>query len=379
MSKPRANFLTARVHSFSSDSSIVTAVVSASTINREEQIVLASAFQELLPIYESNPILLFGHPWVYNELPPPGVAIGQAVAFRIHPDTDDGGGFFEVDFDYAADVNPTAEQVLQLVRRKVLRAYSIGWYPRESVTRKSPPEQIDRLPRFAREALLAGQVNEVHTKVELFEISQVFVGMSREALAVMQSLRASIKEDPMRKEFGIDPEEVVAAAAPENAKPNQARAHIGHAPTNDIVARLAGCIQSLSSGYYEPSVEPPERETCFGVKRVLEAVIEDLMVLAAADDDDTALAPEAGAAPNPRAPKSHAGKKYSASTRALMAYGIACHAEGIAKHNAGIAVFQGMLDEEEQDEFDDDGGKVLDDEAYSNMIKTLVAEALKAA
>lgn len=318
---------------------VVTAMVSTTNIDRDGEIVLASAFVQDLPIYMASPLLAWQHPWSFEESPKPSDALGHALDVRITVETDDGGGFVEMDFIYDVDINPAARQVFDSVKAGTIRGYSVGFFSRESVTRTSPKDSIEALPRFAREALVSGACSRVHTRVELFEVSQVLIGSNRESLAALRALRNAQTA-----------EEAEHVASSDKSQAQEPEAKAGHAPTNDIKHRLVGAIESLCAGWGSDENEPPEPEVCFGVIRVLEQVIEDLKVLAGADDDDTALAPPAVATSAPAGQAKEGRRLSGRSMEALV--------KAIEHHESGLKCMRSLL----TDDFDADDGSDLDGE-----------------
>jgi Caudovirus prohead serine protease len=341
-----------QIKAIDSQRPVVTAMVSTTNIDRDGEIVLASAFVQDLPIYMASPLLAWQHPWSFEESPKPSDALGHALDVRVTVETDDGGGFVEMDFIYDVDINPAARQVFDSVKAGTIRGYSVGFFSHESVTRTSPKDSIEALPRFAREALTSGACSRVHTRVELFEVSQVLIGSNRESLAALRALRN-----------GQTTEEAQAVA---NTQPTQAiepNAKAGHAPTNDIKARLCGAYDSLCAGWDNDENEPPEPEVCFGVIRVLEQVIEDLKVLAQADDDDTALAPEVVSTSAP-AGQAKYGRRLSGRSMEMLV-------KAMEHHENGMKCMRSLL----TDDFDADEGDDIDGERDEQQYTTDMDQA----
>lgn len=159
------------------DNFLVPATVSSADIDRDGEIILPSAYAEDLYIYESNPILAWGHP--LNErlvTPGPERILGCADSITVTESV------LDCLFRYAVRENAMAKLCFDLVVGGFLKAYSIGAMMVEWVVPKSPVALLDALPEFARQALLDGLATCVHTRMELLEISQVFVGSNRDAL-----------------------------------------------------------------------------------------------------------------------------------------------------------------------------------------------------
>lgn len=474
-------------------------VAITSEIARDRAIILATAIQQDLPIFMANPVCLAHHPWMFNEQPRASVVLGHVVedSIEIHPDTDDGGGYVAMILDLAEEINPEAKLTGDLIRRRDIRSVSIGWLDRGSVTRKSPREEIDALPRFAREALLSSACDLVYTRIELFEISVVYGAQSDYgAIIQLRSLWAAREEQPRAAEWRVcgsrslpidddepwdkgeaeaslgedwgawerahvlcygprdrkgsyrlpfarkvgdalravtggvqacagghgidavdgvpegvredardliahyygkfdppaeapwerDEERSMSQSAAQSRKVKGAHARVGHAPTNDIMHRLEGAIESLSAGFCwccgpctcgVQTDEPPDPEVCYGVVRVLEQVIADLNVLAGADDDDAALAPDsptacmcdcgacAGCTKSNRASTRRAaahareGKRLSAATVAALDKIHDYHRETRRHHNRCMRAIE----------------EAFDSDALADEIKTSIGEA----
>lgn len=163
----------------------ITAVISALSVDREQEIIIPKSMAKRINTYKSNPVLLFGHPIRRTSM---GIAdpldmIGNAIDIQI---TDK-----EViaEFEYAVDFNPRAKFVFDMAQAGFYRAYSIGGFPYESVDICDSRGVIERsLAPFGSagawclEQMLSESANRVVTDFELWETSQVFVGCNRQGL-----------------------------------------------------------------------------------------------------------------------------------------------------------------------------------------------------
>lgn len=175
MDEMRKNF-TARVKAVDREKKQVTAIVSAGSIDRDDEVILPSAFERRLPEYRKNPVLLWGHPLSSWETPGPERCIGKALDVQI---TSEG---LQATFQYAVDENPTAKMVFDLVAGGYIRAYSVGCIIHGVIRRDADEQVLALLPDHVRQGLASGDVWRVYSDVELIEISQVFVGSNRDAL-----------------------------------------------------------------------------------------------------------------------------------------------------------------------------------------------------
>jgi len=174
--------LSFEVRGFDEAQKTVRAFVSTRAVDRHRTIFLPSAFARTLPLYlRDNPLFLWGHRWDGDPDDALGTAYDGAVV--------DGEGL-ELALKYDVDINPKADLVFKQVVKNTIRAFSIGCYILREVTKRSPREEIDALPDYAREALVNGECAAVFTDVELIEVSQVLIGSNREALVA--SVRAGL-------------------------------------------------------------------------------------------------------------------------------------------------------------------------------------------
>lgn len=142
----------------------ITALASAATLDRHDEVVLPEAFRELLPVYLKNPVVLTSHQ--HRLQTGHSSVIGTVVKAWI----DSQGLWVVIEF---AEGTELAEEYWQLYSQKIQRALSIGFIPIESQY-----EQRD------------GKNVLVHTKIELLELSCVPVGANREALTRSQQRKA---------------------------------------------------------------------------------------------------------------------------------------------------------------------------------------------
>lgn len=218
MSEPKLRLATAaKIESIDPERFTVRALVSTGDLVRDHAIVLPSAWQRRIKFYQDNPVLLWCHPWSDDASDKaPWVVIGKAIEIEVQPD-----GLY-CTFQYAVNENPQAKLVFDLVAGGYLRAFSVGFYPYRSIKRFSSESEKAALPEYARAALESGECTEVFTDVELWEISQVWIGSDRRALAqavrdgrVDDELAARVQGDiTMETHQTLDQEAVTRAAVP---------------------------------------------------------------------------------------------------------------------------------------------------------------------
>jgi phage head maturation protease len=148
------------------------APASSISIDLEGEIVLPSAIEWSQRSFLRNPIFLWNHDWYGG----PEASLGSVFDLKFHEDKVIAG------FRYDAGFDPNALLVWNKVQAGSIRGFSIGFRMVAWVTRDSPDEEIESLPPFAREALRGGRVWIVHTKVHLFEISQVLIPCNLDAV-----------------------------------------------------------------------------------------------------------------------------------------------------------------------------------------------------
>lgn len=152
----------------------LTASASTETVDRDGEIILASAFSQDLDVYRSNPVILAAH--IHRASDGSPTIIGSATRVEVEKD----GLVFDMSF---ADT-PLADQWRSLYEAGHAKAFSVGFIPLDGEFRevKSGP-QCDRR-RSRRDAGETEMITVyVHTRVELLEISAVPVPANPEALA----------------------------------------------------------------------------------------------------------------------------------------------------------------------------------------------------
>jgi hypothetical protein len=90
-------------------------------------------------------------------------------------------------YKFAVEANARARMVFNLIAGGFLSASSVGLYTNKVVSGRSDEEEIEALPDFARAALVKGQARYIITKSTLVEVSSVFVGANKDALAVTRN------------------------------------------------------------------------------------------------------------------------------------------------------------------------------------------------
>lgn len=297
-----------QVKGFDLQAKTVTVIVTTGSLDRDNEIILPSSLDELLYIFEENPLLLWGH----KQRGEPEDALGHAIKFTRLADA------WEVTFRYAVDVNEKAAKVFDLVVDGTLRAYSIGFIPHAWVTTRSPSEALAGLPSYARELLQMGVCKTVYTLIEVVEISNVLIGSNRDAIR-RAAAKGLVGAENFEEETMQDRSQAPLAAtikavespAPEPAAPAAlpaaAAAPVAKAPdappvenspepevkkkmhpmTADICTRLRTVADNLE-GYLDPDYwwrtadecnEPPRASIVAGAKAVIQSVADQLSAL----------------------------------------------------------------------------------------------------
>ena len=135
----------------------ITALASTESIDRNGEIILASAYKELWPVYMKNPVVITSHQ--HRLTTGHSSTIANVVDGRI----DKSGLLVVIEF---VEGTVLGDEYWLLYSQKKQRALSVGFMPLEG-----KQEERD------------GKLVWVHTKVELVEISCVPVPSNRESLS----------------------------------------------------------------------------------------------------------------------------------------------------------------------------------------------------
>ncbi|MFA5508556.1 MAG: HK97 family phage prohead protease, partial [Vulcanimicrobiota bacterium] len=141
--------------------------------DRDEHMILPEAAKEYLPHFLACPTFLLNHDWTGDI----EQHLGSVLDITIVPNVG-----LDCLFEYDFDLTKTCRAVYEKTKKGSIRGYSLGFYVHDFVTLASPQEQIDALPAYARQALQDGRVWIVFTKIEIVEISAVFIPSNRGAL-----------------------------------------------------------------------------------------------------------------------------------------------------------------------------------------------------
>jgi HK97 family phage prohead protease len=135
---------------------IVAAMISTGGVDRDSEVVVPGAFKDSIPDFMKNPVVL----WAHGHADPP---IGKAIEMEDTPE-----GLRAVT-QFAVKESPFAKMIFDLYAGGFLRAWSVGFIPKE----------------YSEDAVADGQKGITHLKGELFEYSAVPVPSNREALTQM--------------------------------------------------------------------------------------------------------------------------------------------------------------------------------------------------
>lgn len=150
--------------SVNNDRRQITACASAGTLDRDGEIILPSAFKELLPVYMKNAVVIISHQhWLETG--------HSSVVANVTKAWVDGKGLWVViEFIKGTEL---ADEYWLLYSTKKQRALSVGFIPKEH-----------------RYEDVNGKIVFVHTKVELIEISLCAVPSNRDALSRSKQRKA---------------------------------------------------------------------------------------------------------------------------------------------------------------------------------------------
>lgn len=367
MTQPSKRLATAAdIKSIDAEKRTVRALVSTGDLVRDNAIVLPSAWERRIGFYQANPVLLWCHPWSGEAIDrAPWVVIGKAIQIDIEPD-----GLY-CTFQYAYDENPQARLVFDLVAGGYLRAFSVGFQPVRSVKKYSSETDKASLPEYARAALENGDASEVFTEVELWEVSQVWIGSDRRALA--QAVRdGRVDRELVTRAFdGHDPFDGRSTMETQETVAEEPVARM-LVPFQDAAARLHNLAMMLEMVEYDE--EAGLGETIEGALGVLAEVIDSLRAMMPAPaplpeptevDADTEVAlpvlrsadgSDVSANPSPECEAiSRVGRPISQSRQKQIE-------ESLSYHERGIAIIRGMLSEIQQDDEDMPQGYAADEE-----------------
>ncbi len=152
------------VKSINKEKRQITALASAGTLDRDNEIILPEAFKEMLPVYMKNPVVITTHQ--HRLQTGSSSVIGNVVRAWI-----DRQGLWVV-IEFVAGT-ALGDEYWLLYSTKKQRAFSVGFIPIEHTYEERDGKQV-----------------WVYTKIELLEISCVPVGSSREALSRSKQRKA---------------------------------------------------------------------------------------------------------------------------------------------------------------------------------------------
>ena len=147
----------------------ITAIASTGNLDRHGEIILPSAFEEMLPVYMMNPVVVSAHQHRLDS--GHSSVVGSVVKIWINRV----GLNVVIEFE---DGTELGKEYWVLYGGKRQRALSVGFIPLEW-----KDEQDEKLGRV-----------RIYTKVELLEISCVPVGSNRESLSKARQRKADFVE-----------------------------------------------------------------------------------------------------------------------------------------------------------------------------------------
>jgi HK97 family phage prohead protease len=158
----KTKYIFATVKQINEDDRSIEAVASTAQKDRDEEIILTSAFEKNLSSFKANPVILATHQHRLSSGSSPVIGSADPDSIKI---TDQ-----DVSFKMRFANTPLGNEYWQLYKDKHMRAFSIGFIPIKS-------EQDDtQRNRW-------GGPLRIHTEIELLEISAVPVPSNPQALA----------------------------------------------------------------------------------------------------------------------------------------------------------------------------------------------------
>ncbi len=144
------------------DARTVTAVANRPTADRDGEVIDEKAWD--LKNFRTNPVLMLSHDYC-GFGPGRGLPVGRIQTIEVGKSGD---------LLFTAEFAPSAmgDELLHLYANDIMRAFSVGFIPKQSVT----GDEIDR------DKFPDASIRRVFTKVELLEISCVAIGAHPEAL-----------------------------------------------------------------------------------------------------------------------------------------------------------------------------------------------------
>jgi HK97 family phage prohead protease len=154
----KVKYFFARVKQIDQESRSLEAVASTADLDRDEEIILPSAFIGTIASFKANPVILAAHQHRLASGSSP--VIGSAIPESIQI-TDK-----EVDFKMRFASTALGEEYWQLYKDAHMRAFSVGFIPVKGNWQESKGKRVF-----------------IHEEIELLEISAVPVPSNRAALA----------------------------------------------------------------------------------------------------------------------------------------------------------------------------------------------------
>ena len=152
------------VKSIDADKRRIVALASAATLDRQDEIVLPTAFKELMPVYMKNPVVITNH--AHRLQTGHSSVVGNVVDYKIAKE----GLWVTIEFVKGTVL---ADEYWLLYSTKKQRAFSIGFVPKEWTYEEKDGQRI-----------------RVYTKIELIEISVCAVPANPDALSRSKQRKA---------------------------------------------------------------------------------------------------------------------------------------------------------------------------------------------
>jgi len=171
-----------QVKDIDSEERSVTAVISTDVVDRDNEVLVPKGAD--IESFTKNPVI----PWSHNTLEPP---IGKALWIKKNRNR------LTAKVKFAA--TQKAEEVWQLFKQGFLKAFSVGFIPKEG--HEPTPDEVRKKPEWANARF-------IFDKWELLEFSPVTVPANPEALATAVKSADITLSDELKEELKIEDEEV---------------------------------------------------------------------------------------------------------------------------------------------------------------------------
>lgn len=176
----QAKAILALVKGLDKDARTVTGVASTGSLDRDMEIIAPGAFDGSLETFQSNPVLMAAHTYKSSDARPTVIGSVRQIASAKN------GLTFSAEFA----TTTLADEYWQLYRDGHMRAFSVGFIPKQKIARRDFSDEQKEM---------YGEAEAVHTEAELIEISAVAVPSNRDALVQASAKGLQVAEQLRRQ------------------------------------------------------------------------------------------------------------------------------------------------------------------------------------